>query len=89
VDLPRWEREISRRAEQELKRLSPEMKRRVVDALDGLMVAPWQGDIKKHAGMPTRYRLRIGDWRLIFQPDEERRAVDIVAVSHRSRAYRG
>ena len=55
------------------------MQRRVIDALSGLTETPWHGDIRKLEGGLERYRLRVGDWRVIFQPDRERRVVVVVA----------
>jgi mRNA-degrading endonuclease RelE of RelBE toxin-antitoxin system len=72
VEPPQWELEISHPALHDLRRLSPEMKRRVLEALDGLIVTPWKGDIRKLEGRSQRYCLRVGDWRVIFQPDEGR-----------------
>jgi len=88
VDLLRWGLEISHPAERDLKRLSPEIKHRISIALNGLRETPWRGSIRKLEGMTAGYRLRVGDWRVIFQPDDERRIVVIVAVLHRSKAYR-
>ncbi len=79
---------MSHPAERDLKRLPPEMKHRVSSALNGLSETPWRGNIRKLEGMYNGYRLRVGDWRVIFQPDDERRIVVIVAVLHRSKAYR-
>jgi mRNA-degrading endonuclease RelE of RelBE toxin-antitoxin system len=32
--------------------------------------------------------LRVGDWRVIFQRDDARRVIDVVAVRARGGAYR-
>ncbi len=46
------------------------------------------GDVKQlHGFHPPRYRLRIGDWRVVFRkrdPD----AIELVRVRHRREAYR-
>jgi mRNA interferase RelE/StbE len=64
------------------------MRDRIARALDGLTTVPRRGDIKKLRGAERDYRLRVGDWRVIFRPDDERRVVVILAVPHRSDAYR-
>jgi mRNA interferase RelE/StbE len=64
------------------------MRRRVAGALDGLLETPRPGDIKKLEGMGNEFRLRIGDWRVIFRPEPEQFVVVILAVRHRSSAYR-
>jgi mRNA interferase RelE/StbE len=65
------------------------MQQRVATALDRLAHSPRQGDIKKLAGADDEYRLRVGDWRVFFRPDPARRTVVILAIRHRSAAYRG
>jgi mRNA interferase RelE/StbE len=83
-----WQIEFARPAERDLKRLPPSMRSRIALALNGLLRIPRQGDIQKLEGTENEYRLRVGDWRVIFQPDSERRVVVIVAIPHRSDAYR-
>lgn len=89
MEPPRGALEISRPAERDLKRLSPEMQRRIAAALDGLVLSPRQGDIKKLAGADDEYRLRVDDWRVMFRPDPAHRVIVILAIRHRSAAYRG
>lgn len=89
MDSPRWELEITRPAERDLRRLSAQMQYRVAAALDGLTVMPRRGDIKKLEGADSDFRLRVGDWRVIFRPDLTRRVVIILAIRHRGAAYRG
>ena len=34
------------------------------------------------------YRYQLGEWRVIYEPDEEKHLVDILQIVRRSRAYR-
>jgi mRNA interferase RelE/StbE len=45
------------------------------------------GDLKQLQGLSNRYRLRVGDWRVIFA-QEESGALRILRVAHRSNIYR-
>ena len=36
-----------------------------------------------------RWRLRVGDWRLVYLIDETRRVVTITAIRHRKDIYEG
>ncbi len=46
-----------------------------------------------HYGKPLRYnlhgqrRLRVGDYRILYTVDEERKQVVVLAIQHRSRVY--
>lgn len=43
------------------------------------------GDLKKLSGYASRWRLRVGDWRVIF--DRDGSAVTVVRLSNRRDAY--
>jgi mRNA interferase RelE/StbE len=45
-------------------------------------------DIKKLAGYADRYRLRVGDYRVIYEIADEQVIILIVGVGHRREAYR-
>jgi len=45
-------------------------------------------DIKKLAGYTDRYRLRVGDYRVIYEIVDEQLIMLIVGVGHRREAYR-
>jgi mRNA interferase RelE/StbE len=45
-------------------------------------------DIKKLAGYADRYRLRVGDYRVIYEIADEQLTILVVGVGHRREAYR-
>jgi mRNA interferase RelE/StbE len=45
-------------------------------------------DIKKLIGYTDRYRLRVGDYRVIYEIADEQLIILIVGVGHRREAYR-
>ncbi len=45
-------------------------------------------DIKKLVGYADRYRLRVGDYRVIYEIADEQLVILIVGVGHRREAYR-
>ncbi len=44
-------------------------------------------DIKKLTGYADRYRLRVGDYRVIYEIADEQLIILIVGVGHRREAY--
>jgi mRNA interferase RelE/StbE len=44
------------------------------------------GDIKHLAGRPGRWRLRVGDYRVVMEVTEE--DIQVVRVGHRREVYR-
>jgi mRNA interferase RelE/StbE len=45
------------------------------------------GDVKKLQGRSGEWRLRVGDWRVIFTADPALDAIDVLAVLNRRDAY--
>jgi mRNA interferase RelE/StbE len=45
-------------------------------------------DLKKLAGYADRYRLRVGDYRVIYEIADEQLIILVVGVGHRREAYR-
>ena len=79
--------EWRQRALKDLYRLSPEMRRRVLAAVNRL--GEEAGDVRRLEGFkPPLYRLRIGDWRILFTY-EESGVTKIQRVLPRDKAYRG
>lgn len=74
-------------AEKEIKALPDRVKRRAEKMIDALRVNPRPRGTIKLKGREDVYRIRIGDYRIIYTIDDERCLVDISYVRHRSRAY--
>ena len=45
------------------------------------------GDVRRLRGVERMWRLSVGDWRVLFTIDAGRRAIDVLAVRPRGRAY--
>jgi len=83
-----WHIEISSRAETELKRLPAAVQTRVKRALDGLD-AQQQRDVRKLTDRENQFRLRVGDYRVLFARDDVARTIIVLHVLPRGQAYRG
>jgi len=47
-----------------------------------------EGDIKRLRGADRLWRLRVGNWRVLFGRRESDRVIDVLAVRPRGQAYR-
>jgi len=83
-----WRIEVARRAEVELKRLPAHEQARIRLALDRLIQGPEQGDVRKLGGRENQWRLRVGDYRVLFSRDSAARVIVVLHVLPRGRAYR-
>jgi mRNA interferase RelE/StbE len=78
---------VLRRAQKELAQLSPEPYARVRDAIRALGQEPRpQGSLKLTAR--EGWRIRIGDYRVVYEIDDKQRTVMVLNVGHRRDVYR-
>ena len=70
-----------------MRRLDIPVRRRIFEALD-LYVTGRRGDAQKLTGRGDQWRLRVGNWRVIFRPDFQDGVVVVLRVLPRSQAYR-
>lgn len=78
---------ITSRAERELRRLDRPIKNRVVTATLALANDPRPHGCLKVRVAENLWRIRIGDWRVGYEIDDEAQAVRIVTVGHRREFY--
>lgn len=82
-----WDVQFTRRAEKDLARLDPPIKRRVLQALVELGNDPLSmSGVRKLAGRPES-RLRVGDWRVVFDVSFNSHEIYVIRVLPRGRAY--
>jgi mRNA interferase RelE/StbE len=72
----------------ELKRLDRQVVPRIVTAVEALSADPFPHGVKKLHGGEMTYRIRIGDYRVIYEVIADRVLVEITRVRHRKDAYR-
>lgn len=82
-----YEVRISSRTEKQLTRLPDRVYERVLGAILALEEEPRPRNSRKMSGRQG-YRLRIGDYRAIYEVDDEERIVTVVRVGHRRDVYR-
>lgn len=73
-------------AQRDFKRLPPEAKARVKAAMSELSENPRRKAQKLAAG--EGYRVRVGDYRIVFRVDDDAREVLVTRVKHRRDVYR-
>ena len=76
---------IKKEAKKELEKLDKVIAQRILDAISNLRDFPDVQNIKRLKGNPIRYRLRVGDWRIIFNVSSD--ALIIETIKHRREAY--
>lgn len=78
---------ISTRAEKDFARIDKRTALRIVSAIRALQTNFGESDIKKLAGRLDEYRLRVGEWRVLFEV-EKKDTIVVTRVLNRKDAYR-
>lgn len=79
--------EIKKSASKEIAALPKSILVRVVELIGGLSENPRPGGCKKLSG-DEKYRIRVGDYRILYAIEEEIITVYVVKVGHRRDVYR-
>jgi mRNA interferase RelE/StbE len=85
--VPAYRLEIQTGAERDLERLSPLILDRVEGRIRRLAGDPRSAGTQKLSGA-ERYRVRVGDHRIIYKIDDASRIVTVTQIGHRRDVYR-
>jgi len=80
-----YEVELKPRAVKDLRRLAHHEAARILDAIEGLH-NDMAGDVKRLSNFTPEYRLRVGNYRVLFEVEATR--VIIYRICHRQSAYK-
>jgi mRNA interferase RelE/StbE len=80
--------EFKSSASKEIEILPRPMVVRVVEAIRELADTPYPQGVKKLSGFDRTYRVRVGDYRILYTVYENRLVIEIIRVAHRKDVYR-
>ena len=83
-----YETLLERRAEKDLRRLAAEVFQRVIAAIEALAHDPRPEGCKKLKGAGDDWRIRVGDYRVLYDIDDGNQVIRIMRIRHRREAYR-
>lgn len=78
---------LKRSAEKELEELPPKVHDKIIQALLLLKDDPFPRNAKKLHGREG-VRIRVGNYRVLYLVDDQKKTIEIVAVGHRKAVYR-
>jgi mRNA interferase RelE/StbE len=79
---------IERSAERDLKSLSSPLFRRIIPHIRALAENPRPAGCHKLAGSRNDWRIRVGDYRVVYEINDKQKVVKIFRVRHRQEVYR-
>jgi mRNA interferase RelE/StbE len=72
----------------DLRRLPVSAVDRIIKAVEALSANPFPPGVEKLSGSEHAYRIRLGDYRIVFEVVSESKLVEVQRVRHRKDVYR-
>jgi mRNA interferase RelE/StbE len=84
----KWRLFLSPRAERELKKLAGPIRKRIDRAFLFLHINPYVSGVKKISDPRlAEFRIRIGDYRILYDVHENDRVIYVLRIGHRKDVY--
>lgn len=80
--------QLTRTAEKQLKRLPKQIQTKVAAVLLSLQIDPWPYGSKKLSGFDSTFRIRVGDYRVIYEVQKNEVIVTVLKIGNRKDVYR-
>ena len=79
---------FARTARKELELLDNNFIRRILRKIESLVTNPRPAGCEKLKGHENLWRVRVGDYRIVYSIFDDKKIIDISIVRHRKDAYR-
>jgi mRNA interferase RelE/StbE len=79
--------DIKPSARRELDNLSDNLIARIVPKIEGLAENPRPFGCRKLRGYTDLWRIRVGDYRIVYIIDDDRKIVSVTRIAHRRDVY--
>lgn len=80
--------ELARSAEKDLRRIDRALLPVIFKALESLATDPRPHGVKKIVGAELTFRIRVGDYRIVYEIQDAVLLVTVIRVAHRKDVYR-
>jgi mRNA interferase RelE/StbE len=74
-------------AQRQLKKLTPKVQQDLLAVIEGLSAEPRPSGCKKLKGRANQYRIRLGDYRIIYGIEDAILLVRVIKIGHRRDIY--
>ncbi|QUS60092.1 type II toxin-antitoxin system RelE/ParE family toxin [Synechocystis sp. PCC 7339] len=79
--------EVLKSAQKSFSKLPKDIQARIVQKIDNLAINPYPTDTKKLKNGNGLFRVRVGDYRIIYKVQDNELVILIVKVAHRREVY--
>jgi len=86
--MPDYSITFARSARKELEKIPPQFATRILEKIENLVFGPRPIGSLKLKGEDNLWRIRIGDYRVIYEIDDFKHCIDVTVIRHRKDVYR-
>lgn len=86
--MSRYRVEFTSAAARAIRKLPKNVRTRLLDAIEELSAEPRPVGARKLAGAEIAWRIRAGDYRVIYEVEDDLLVVTVVRAAHRREVYR-
>ncbi len=79
---------FKRQVEKDLRKIDQRYRKTILDDIEKLKKNPRPANSRKLSGTEMTHRLRVGDYRVIYQVDDKNKIITVFYVRHRKDAYK-
>lgn len=79
--------EFAKSAEKDLRKIDRSMIPRLLAEIESLETNPRPDGVRKLVGSERTYRIRIGQYRVVYEIEDDRLILFVVRIAHRKDAY--
>jgi mRNA interferase RelE/StbE len=79
---------IKNSALKEIQQIPKAFRVKIIEAIDSLAVNPRPNGVKKLESFRNSYRVRVGQYRIVYEIEDDKLIVEVVKVGNRKEVYR-
>jgi mRNA interferase RelE/StbE len=84
-----WQVVLLKGSQKILRKLPADLRGRLLSTLHGLEDEPYPNGVKKLSDYENYFRIRVGDWRIIYAVEENRLVILVLEIGSRGGVYKG
>ena len=79
-----WELKVDERVYKELRKIPQKYAQRITETIEALLTDSYTGDIQKIKGEKRTCHRRVGNYRIFYELDDEKRIIHVFLVERRT-----
>ncbi len=79
---------LSKKSSKFIKNLQVQYRQKIIETLQKLAINPFSIPYKRIGGMEKVYRVRVGNYRIIYEIEQENMHIYVLTINSREKVYR-